>query len=190
MSRDLNKGLAIAVSDLIEANQTTADIGIILGCLGKDSIKWLKDLKKECLTVDEFIEAARQRADIALVAAAVEAALGYNYEEVDQDYIRIPAGYDDLGSPVMREIPGNKRIKTRHAKKNDALLKFILKNRLPEYFQDVQKVEINKQSIEIKAITESEIKSFAGRLLNAIEDDKMEAITVEVNTEPSTEKKD
>ena len=56
---DLNKGLALAVSDLIEANQTTADIGTIIGCLGKDSVKWLKDLKNECSTVDEFIEAAR-----------------------------------------------------------------------------------------------------------------------------------
>jgi len=169
---DLNKGLALAVSDLIEANQTTADIGTIIGCLGKDSVKWLKDLKNECSTVDEFIEAARQRADIALVAAAVEAAIGYDYEEVDQDYLRVPAGYDDAGSPIIREVPGNRKVKTRHAKKNDALLKFILKNRMPEYFQDIQKVEINKKSIEIKAITESEIKSFAGRLMEAITETK------------------
>jgi len=170
--KDLNKDLALAVSDLIEANQTTADIGTIIGCLGKDSIKWLKDLKNECTTVDEFIEAARQRADIALVAAAVEAAIGYEYEEVDQSYLRVPAGYDELGDPIIREVPGNRKVKTRHAKKNDALLKFILKNRMPEYFQDIQKVEINKKSIEIKSITESEIKSFAGRLMEAISEKK------------------
>ena len=43
---------------------------------------------------------------------------------------------------------------------------------MPEYFQDIQKVEINKKSIEIKAITESEIKSFAGRLMEAITETK------------------
>jgi len=170
--KNLSTALATTVSDLIEANQTTADIGTIIGCLGKDSVKWLKDLKNECSTVDEFIEAARQRADIALVAAAVEAAIGYDYEEVDQEYLRIPAGYDDKGTPIIREVPGNRKVKTKHAKKNDALLKFILKNRLPEYFQDVQKVEINKKTIEIKAITESEIKSFAGRLMEAITENK------------------
>lgn len=57
---------------------------MILGALGEDSLKWLKDLKAECTTVDEFIEIARQRADISLIVAAVKTALGYEYEEIDR----------------------------------------------------------------------------------------------------------
>ena len=165
--KDLNKELALVVKDLIESDQSISDIGTIIGCLGKDSVKWLKDLKKECTSIDEFIDMARARADIALVAAAIEAALGYDYEEVDQEYFKI-AGYDDDGLPLDRLVEGKKRVKTRHAKKNDALLKFILKNRLPEFFQDVQKVQINKTNIEIKEVTAGEIKQFAGRLMEAI----------------------
>lgn len=170
--KDLDKQLGLAVKDLILANQNVADIGIILGCLGKDSVKWLKDLKKECISIDEFVDAASQRADIALVAAAVEAALGYDYEEVDQQYQKVVRGMDSNNNPIIIEVPGSKKVKKKHSKKNDALLKFILKNRLPEYFQDVQKVEINKKSIEIKEITASEIKSFAGRLMSAIDEKK------------------
>ena len=170
--KDINKELGLVVRDLIESDQSISDIGTIIGCLGKDSVKWLKDLKKECTSIDEFIDMARARADIALVAAAIEAALGYDYEEVDQDYIKTVKGYDEHDKPIIVDMPGNRKVKTRHAKKNDALLKFILKNRLPEFFQDVQKVQIDKKTIEIKAITEGEIKQFAGRLMEAITENK------------------
>ncbi len=131
-------------------------------------MKWLKDLKKECTTVDEFIEIARQRADIALIVAAVKCALGYEYEEIDQNFIRVPAGYDDAGIPKMREVPSSKKVKTKRALPNDALLRFILKCRLPEYFQDTQRIEINKKTIEIKEIAQKEIEDFGRKLLESI----------------------
>jgi len=162
----LENQLTLAVKDLIRDGRDSADIGVIIGCLGQESALWLTDLKAQCLTTEEFIEAASQRADIALVAAAVEAALGYNYTEVDQFYTKKKG--EKNGKPITLDVEGDRKVKTRHAKKNDALLKFILKNRLPEYFQDIQKVEINKKSIEIQQINAGEIKSFAGRLLEAI----------------------
>lgn len=166
--KDVGAALALVAKDLLENNQSVADIGVILGCLGEDSAKWLADLKKECTSVAEFVDAAKQRADIALIAAAVKAAMGYKYEEIDQNYIKVPAGYDDNGQPRMREVAASKKVKIRHARENDALLKFILKCRLPEYFTDVQKVEINKKVIEIKEITQKEIESFAGKLLESV----------------------
>jgi len=147
------------------------DIGVIIGVLGEDSLKWLEGLKKECSTVEEFVEMARQRADISLIAAAVKAAMGYDYQESYQNYLRVPAGYDKAGNPVMREVPGNKQIKYKKALPNEALLKFILKCRLPEYFTDTQRVEINKKSIEIKEITAKEIESFGRKLLESIENE-------------------
>jgi len=137
----------------------------VLGALGEDSLKWLKDLKAECDTIDEFLELATKRADIALIVAAVKCALGYEYEEIDQNFLRVPAGYDDNGKPVMREVPSNKKVKTKRALPNEALLRFILKCRLPEYFQDVQRVEINKKTIEIKELAGRQIEEFGRKFL-------------------------
>jgi len=100
--------------------------------------------------------------------ATVKTALGYEYSETDQTFIRVPAGYDDAGIPKMREVPSSKKVKTKRALPNEALLRFILKCRLPEYFQDTQRIEINKKTIEIKEISQKEIESFAGRLLDTI----------------------
>jgi len=160
--------MTLVAKDLLENNQNVADIGVIVGALGEDSLKWLKDLKAECTTIDEFIEIARQRADIALIVAAVKTALGYEYEEIDQNYIRVPAGYNDAGIPKMREEKGGKKVKTKRALPNEALLRFILKCRLPEYFQDTQRIEINKKTIEIKEIAQKEIEEFGRKLLESI----------------------
>lgn len=166
--KDVNAAFALVAKDLLENNQNVADIGTIVGALGEDSLKWLKDLKNECSSIDEFIEIARQRADIALIVAAVKTALGYKYEEIDQNYIRVPAGYDDAGIPKMREVPSSKKVKTKRALPNEALLRFILKCRLPEYFQDTQRIEINKKTIEIKEVAQKEIEEFGRKLLESI----------------------
>jgi len=157
---------------LLENSQSVADVGVILGALGEDSLKWLKDLKAECATIDEFLDIARQRADIALISTAVKCALGYEYQEKVQNVLKVPDGYDDRGKPKMRDVPANAKIKTKRALPNEALLRFLLKCRLPEYFQDTQRIEINKKSIEIKEITQKEIESFAGRLLASIDNAK------------------
>jgi hypothetical protein len=78
-------------------------------------------------------------------------------------------GFDGAKNPIYQEIPESVKTKKKHAKKNDALLKFLLLNRLPEYFSDTKRVEINKKSIEIKGNTEKEIREFAGKLANFID---------------------
>ena len=172
--KDVNAAFALVAKDLLENNQSVADMGAIVGALGEDSLKWLKDLKAECSTIDEFIEIARQRADIALIVAAVKTALGYEYEEIDQNFLRVPAGYDDAGIPKMREVPSSKKVKTKRALPNEALLRFILKCRLPEYFQDTQRIEINKKTIEIKEVAQKEIEEFGRKLLESIKNEGTE----------------
>jgi len=169
--KNIGAAFAIVAKDILENNSNVADVGVILGALGEDSLKWLKDLKAECTTVDEFIEIARQRADIALIVAAVKCALGYEYQEVVQNYLKVPGQRDGRGNPVMRDMPGNKQVKTKRALPNEALLRFILKCRLPEYFQDVQRVEINKKVIEIKELAGKEIKEFGRKLLESIDNE-------------------
>lgn len=172
--KDIGAAFAIVAKDILENNQNIADVGVILGALGEDSLKWLKDLKAECNTVDEFIEIARQRADISLIVAAVKCALGYEYEEIVQNYLKVPGQRDERGNPVMRDMPGNKQVKTKRALPNEALLRFILKCRLPEYFQDTQRIEINKKTIEIKEIAQKEIEDFGRKLLESIKSKETE----------------
>ena len=167
--KDLEKAFSLVAKDLIANGQDISDVGVVLGVLGEDSLKWLKDLKAECTTIDEFIEIARQRADIALIVAAVKCALGYEYQEEDRTYRKILNHRDETGAPVMKEVIDGRKVKIKRALPNEVLLRFILKCRLPEYFQDVQKVEINKKTIEIKEISQKEIESFAGRLLDTID---------------------
>jgi len=166
--KDITAALALVAKDLLKSNQNIADVGVIIGALGTDSLKWLEELKAECTDVDEFIEMAKQRADIALIAAATREAMGYEYKETEQNYLKVPDGYNPDGSPKMKDMPGNKKVRRKIARPNDALLRFILRCRLPEYFSDVQKVEINKKVIEIKQIAEGEIREWAGRLVEAI----------------------
>ena len=163
--KDIGAAFALVAKDLLENNQSVADIGAIVGALGEDSLKWLKDLKAECSTIDEFIEIARQRADIALIVAAVKCALGYEYQEEDRTYRNILNNRDETGAPVMKEVVDGRKVKIKRALPNEALLRFILKCRLPEYFQDVQRVEINKKTIEIKELAGKEIEAIGRKFL-------------------------
>ena len=170
--KSIEAAMILVAKDLLDNNQSVADIGTIVGVLGEDSLKWLKDLKAECSSIDEFIEIAKQRADIALIVAAVKTALGYEYEESYQNYLRVPDGYDEKGTPKMRDMPGNRQVKKRMALPNEALLRFILKCRLPEYFQEVQRVEINKKTIEIKEIAGKQIEEFGRKFLEMANENK------------------
>ena len=167
--KDIGAAFALVAKDLLENNKNISDVGVILGALGEDSLKWLKDLKAECTSVDEFLDVARQRADIALICAAVKTAMGYEYREEDKTYRNILNHRDDTGAPVMKEIVEGRKVKIKRTLPNESLLRFLLKCRLPEYFQDTQRIEINKKTIEIKEISQKEIESFAGRLLDTID---------------------
>ena len=81
------RALTRLVTDIIKDNPNLSDIGTIIGCLGEGSIKELEELKNNCESIDVFLEVARQRADVALVVAAVKAALGYDYEETEERII-------------------------------------------------------------------------------------------------------
>ncbi len=161
------KHLTRLITEIIKDNPDLSDIGTIIGCLGEGSVKELEELKKNSASIDEFLAVARQRADVALVVAAIKAALGYDYEEIEERVSKVPKRGTNNQIIITDVVTGVTRRK-KHAKKSDALLKFLLMNRLPQYFSDVRKVEINKKVIEIKGNTEQEIKEFAGRLLDVI----------------------
>ena len=166
--KDVGEALTLAVKDLLQNNQNIADVGVILGSLGNDTTRWLDNLKRECTSIEEFLEVARQRADIELIAAAVREAMGYEYKEVDTELRKVPDGYDKKNQPKFKYVEGNKKSKKRKYRGDNALLKFILKNRLPEYFSETQKIEINKKTIEIKEVAAREIEEFGRKLLESV----------------------
>lgn len=107
--------------------------------------------------------------------------MGYDYEEVDVSIKKVTK-YNTDGTTSIVDIPVGEKRKKKHSKRNDQLLKFLLSNRLPEYFSDTKKIEINKKSIEIKADTEEQIKSFAGKLIDSLKEDHI----IEAEFEPNS----
>jgi len=168
------KALTRLVTEIIKDNPNLSDLGTVIGCMGDEPVKDLEELKKSCKSIDEFLEIAQKRADVALVVAATKAAMGYDYEETEQIIRKKCMGFDEDGIPSFQDVPESVKLRKKHAKKNDALLKFLLLNRLPQYFSDTKRVEINKKSIEIKGNTEAEIREFAGKLLDVIDTEFVE----------------
>ena len=74
----------------------------------------------------------------------------------------------------MKEVIDGRKVKIKRALPNEALLRFILKCRLPEYFQDTQRIEINKKTIEIKEVAQKEIEEFGRKLLESIKNKETE----------------
>ncbi len=117
------------------------------------------------------------------MVAAVKAAIGYDYEEIEEKISRVPRNGTD-GQILITEVVTGVIKRKKHAKKSDALLKFLLLNRLPEYFSDTKKVEISKKVIEIKSNSADEIRLFAGKLLDIIEVDFVETENETDSTNP------
>ena len=163
------KHLARILNDIVKTEHSLSDAAAIIACF-KDDVKTLEKIKEECKDIDEFMDRASTLANIQLTAAAMREAMGYDYEDWDQK-VSLLYRYDDHGNQVCNEVPGEKKIKKKHARGNETLLKFILSNRMPEYFSDVKKLEINKKTIQIKQSTAEEIKNFAGKLADVIEAD-------------------
>jgi len=156
--------LAHITNAIVREGGTVPDIGVILGCESSEgSSEWVDRLKAEGLTLAEFLEVAKQRADIELVRIATKTALGYEYEEEKQESI---PEVDKTGQPTGRQTPGKKTV-TKKRERDTTLLKFLLTSRMPEYFMDRKEIKIDKRVVEIKADAEAEIRGFAHGLLKA-----------------------
>lgn len=164
--------LAHITKAIIREGGTVADVGIILGCAAVSGEEWLVELKAKGLSVAEFMEVAKTRADIDLIRVAVKAATGYGYEEESQEFVTIPEIGED-GEPTGKAkmvVPQKKTIKKRHQAADTTLLKFLLTSRMPEYFQEVKHIKIDKRVVEVKMDAEAEIRSFAAGLLKAFDE--------------------
>ena len=164
------KALMQITKDVVSESPDIASLGLIIGCLGSD-VKALQKLKKEAGSVEEFLSLAGELANVSLVASATKAAIGYDVDEVQTEYankVNPVYAYGTKDQVLVKEVETGRKVTRKHIRPSEALLKFLLSNRLPQYFSDTRKVEINKTVKEIKADTEEEIKAFAGKLLEAV----------------------
>lgn len=168
--------LAHITKVIVREGGTVADVGIILGCAAASGEEWLVELKAKGLSVAEFMEVAKTRADIDLIRVAVKAATGYGYEEESDEST---AEYDELGQLTGKYLPGKKTIKKRHQAADTTLLKFLLTSRMPEYFMDRKEIVIDKRVVEIKADARAEITGFCAGILKAFGEDAIDAEFVE-----------
>lgn len=156
--------LAHITKAIVREGGTVPDIGVILGCQASEgSGEWLERLKAEGLTLAEFMEVAKDRADIELVRIATKTALGYEYEEEKQE---MEPKVDEDGKPTGEFVPGKKTVHKKR-ERDTTLLKFLLTSRMPDYFMDRKEIKIDKRVVEIKADAEAEIRGFAQGLLKA-----------------------
>ncbi len=157
--------LALITKAIVAEGGTVPDIGVILGCAELCGEDWLAELKTQNLSVAEFLEVAKTRADIDLIRVAVKAATGYGYEEESQESM---AEYDADGKPTGEYLPQKKKISKKHQSADSTMLLRLLSSRMPEYFMERKEIKIDKRVVELKADAESEIRGFASGLLKAL----------------------
>lgn len=175
-----NDSLLPVIQNLTAEGRSLADIGMLLGYSGKNPAAWLRYVKNKYPDVADAMKVGSQLADTKLIVTAFDAATGYDIEETDTEYV------------VINQLDGNKRydeksrkIKRKHIKPDTGLLFRLLCNRLPEYFQDVKKFQVDKRSIDAKVDMNKEISGFAGKLMDVVEDRKqVDAKVVETEVEP------
>ena len=165
-STKVNSALVPIIKDLADLGYSEADIGVIVAAAGKHPQKWFNNLKKKYPKLENIAETADTLANIQLVVAAMQAALGYDYIEEEIKYEQKQV----LGTDKVKPVEVDRKVKHKHAKKDKDLLKFLLINRLPAYFSDTKKIDMRKPT-GVKGNPKEELAAFAGRLLNAVSKD-------------------
>jgi hypothetical protein len=162
------------ITNLSREGRTLSDIGMIIGYTGKDAKEWMKRLKRKYPDIEKAWEAGRDLADTQLVIKAYQRAVGYEYIETEEEWKET----DKLGNKLPNPICTSKTVKKKNRAPDVSMLKFLLINRLPEYFQDIKQVSIRRAK-PTDSIDKGTLKNFAERLLTAN--------IIDVEVEPKTE---
>jgi hypothetical protein len=152
---------------------TTADIGMLLGYTQGNIGSWIKKIEKKYPELAEAWKTGVNLAEVALVAKAMQLAFGYDFDETAIRYKNVHKGFTSTGESITKEVPyGEKKVTKKHIKGDKDLLKFLLINRLPDYFADKKTIDVTKH-VDIEAATEDEIRNFAGKLMETVDKRKV-----------------
>jgi len=162
-----DNNLLPVIQNLAAEQRSLADIGMLLGYAGKNPEKWIRYLKSKYPEVADALTAGARMADVKLIVTAFDAATGYDVEEEIIDYKNLPERKVDGQTIPATTVELGKKVKIKHILPDTTLLFKLLCNRLPEYFSDTKKVEIDKRSVDMEIDMNKEIASFAGKLMEA-----------------------
>lgn len=162
-----NDVLLPVIQNLSAEGKSLADIGMLLGYAGKSPAAWLKYIKNKYPEVADALAVGAQMADTKLIVTAFDVATGYDIEEVDIEYVTINQLDGD-----KRYEEKNRKIKRKHIQPNATLLFKLLCTRMPKYFSDTKKFEVDRRSANVKIDMNKEISEFAGKLMQATKDRK------------------
>jgi hypothetical protein len=168
--------LALITKAIVREGGTVPDIGVILGCAEVCGEDWLAELKAQGLSVAEFLEVAKTRADIDLIRVAVKAATGYSWVDTEEELEPV---VDAEGTETGEFKVVKKRRKPKHQSADSTLLFRLLSSRMPEYFMDRKEIKIDKRTVEIKADAKAEITGFCAGVLKAFGGEVVETEFVE-----------
>jgi predicted transcriptional regulator len=120
---------------LVAAGMTEKEVGFVLG-VKPATIKQWKRRYEEFKAATDNKSSAKQIAVAHLVASGLQAAMGYDYEDVDQTMKRIPNLKWDADDPESEEwifVIEKETRKTKHRPPDKDLLQFFLLNLTDEY---------------------------------------------------------
>lgn len=163
-----NDDLLPVIQNLTAEGRSLADVGMLLGYAGKSPAAWLKFLKNKYPEVADAIEVGAKMADTKLIVTAFDAATGYDIEELDIEYVGIPT-IDGGGLSKTKFVERSRKVKRKHVRPDTSLLFKLLCNRLPEYFSDTKKFEINKRSVNATVDMNKEMAVMCGKLRKVVE---------------------
>ena len=155
------------IHNLLTKGYTLADVGMLIGYSGKDSEGWLRRLSADNTDLDLAIQEGIEAANIELIKTAFNECMGYWVEEEDitaQKEKITPKGKNTYYKWTEKW----KKTKKRFIPPNTALLWKLLMSRMPESFNETQRIQVDKRSIEIKADAENEIRNFGEQLLQVL----------------------
>lgn len=159
------------IQNLTAQGYNLSDIGMLLGYAGKDVKSWFYALRKDNPEIEQAIEAGKNLADVELVKTAFKEITGYTVDEVETTYKAIQ---DPKNPDRTKWVAVGKKKKPKYIQPNAILLWKMLCSRLPDYFVDSKKIEINKTNLEIKDVTAEEIRRFAGKFSKIIDAEVVE----------------
>ena len=162
------------IQNLTAEGYNLSDVGMLLGYCGDSPANWLYNLRKKHPEITDAIQIGRQAANTELIRTAFQESVGYWIEEEEifaNNVPVIPVSDKPFGpaKPMQdRYINKSRKTKRRFIQPNTQLLFKLMCCRMPEFFSDTKKVEINKKSLELKGTIEQEIKQFAGALYKIV----------------------
>ncbi len=163
-------------SRLVAAGMTEREVGYVLG-VKPATVKQWKQRYKEFADATNNKSSAKQIAVAHLIASGLQAAMGYDYEDVDQTLKRVTNHKWDPDNPDSEEfifIIEKETRKTKHRPPDKDLLQFFLLNLTDEYTNTKTiRIDETKKNINLNItghLESSDIRKLAGAAFKTADD--------------------